>query len=203
MISRTIQIWFTALRQPSLQTYEQLYHSENAGLRTALLWSICTALLSVIFNITGSTLLSYHPLNQVHTSTSTEHLSAEQVSWSMASMQWLVEPWVWLVVVPISFLLMISAIHIVAKAVGGVGELGRYGYVVAAINSPIGLFTTVLTWVPIVGQSLGNLLLFGYYILLIIATKAAYKLSTGEAIIAVLAPFSIFIILFVCITVFS
>ena len=203
MISRTIQIWFTALRKPSLQTYEQLYQSENANLGTALLWSIWVSLLSVILNITGKALLPYHPLNQVNMSPSNGGLSTEQVSRLMASMQWLANPWVWLVGGPISFLLMISATHMVAKTVGGEGELGRYGYVVAAINLPIGLFTIILTWVPIVGQSLGNLLLFGSYILLVIATKAAYKLSTGEAIIAVLAPFAISVIFFGGITLFN
>lgn len=185
MIRDTIRTWLNALFKPSIKTYEQIYGSEAASLRLALLWIICCAFLSGILSKIGALLLPYHPLRQLSTPTARGTLSAAQASRVAESVQWIANPWLLVFLAPVVFLLMIFMTHLVAQRIGGRADLGRYSYTIAAIQSPLGIITTLIIWLPLVGQRFSTLLSLGFYIFAIVATKAAYKLSTRKAIAAV------------------
>ena len=96
MIVRTIPIWLDALIKPSAETFEKLYHSEAANMRSALVWLMSATVLSTIINTVGRLLLPYHPLRQLANPTATGSLSTEQARQIAESMQWLANPWLWL-----------------------------------------------------------------------------------------------------------
>ena len=85
-----------------------------------------------------------------------------------------------IIIIPASFFMGQGIIYLLAKAFGGNGTFLRQGYTYLLIIAPIGVISSVLNFIPILGS---------------VILMAVHRLSGGKATAVVLIPVGIAIVL--------
>jgi hypothetical protein len=91
-------------------------------------------------------------------------------------------------------------IHLVAGLLGGHGEYGKMVYMLALIQVPLGLVSTILTPLWFLGCLSA---LFGLYALVleVLAIDGVYQFGTGKAVLTLLIPLVVLCLVIACIVV--
>ena len=98
----------------------------------------------------------------------------------------------------VTFILFAALLQLVAKVLGGTGNFGKYTYLLAAIYVPVTFVSGVIGFVPLIGGCISLLLWIYQLVLSYYATRVEHKLSSGRAIIVVLAPLVILLLIGCC-----
>jgi hypothetical protein len=196
----TFQIWVMAITQPVEETYSRILANPNKSVGMALVWifvvSLIGSTISMISNaIFGSYLTAPRLLDLGEYSSIFEDM-AEYTSGGFSIGQVLCIP-VWAVVAVIVFLIQAGVIHFIAGALGGNGSYSDLIYVNATFAAPIGLVTSVVSAIPVVGCFGIFVGLYGLY-LGVVALKVVHRFDWGKAV----ATYGILIgivVVFVCV----
>src|SRR5438034_6862040 len=100
-----------------------------------------------------------------------------------------------IIIIPASFFMGQGIIYLLAKAFGGNGTFLRQGYTYLLIIAPIGVISSVLNFIPILGSVIPFVLSIYAFVLQIYALMAVHRLSGGKATAVVLIPVGIAIVL--------
>jgi hypothetical protein len=87
--------------------------------------------------------------------------------------------------------------NFLALTFGGNGNYSRTAYALAAYFAPIGILSSILLIIPLVGQCLGSVLGIYNFILTVRALQASHSLSLGKALAVIFAP-TIILFIFAC-----
>jgi hypothetical protein len=90
--------------------------------------------------------------------------------------------------------------NFLAITFGGNGNYSRTAYALAAYMAPVGILSSILLIIPLVGQCLGSVLGIYNFILTVRALQASHSLSVGKALAAIFAP-TIILMIFGCLVV--
>ena len=104
---------------------------------------------------------------------------------------------------PLFFIIAVGIYHIIAKLLGGNGQLGRYAYLYATFSAPLIIVSSILGFIPVLGGCLAALLAIYRLVLTYHATKIEYGLTEGRAIMVVLAPILAGLVLGACVIAFA
>lgn len=106
-----------------------------------------------------------------------------------------------LIIVPLAFFIHQGITYLIARAFNGSGTFVRQGYTGLLIQVPLGIVSSLLGLIPILG-SLVAIAAFIYEIVLsVFAIMAVHRLSGGKASAVVLIPIAVLFLL-VCVLVF-
>ncbi len=102
-----------------------------------------------------------------------------------------------IILIPVGFFIGVGVIYLFAKMFGGEGSFLQQAYTTLLFSVPIGIITSLLGLIPIVG-TIGGLLGIYSIVLNIFSVMAVHRLSGGKATAAVLLPGAILLLL-VCV----
>jgi len=103
-----------------------------------------------------------------------------------------------IVTTPLFFLIGAGLFYLIGRMLGGQGDLGRYAYLLASFQAPLGIVTALLGLVPMLGGCLGLLLSIYSLVLTFFATKVGLNLSSGKAIAVIVIPVAVLLLLMIC-----
>ena len=104
-----------------------------------------------------------------------------------------------IVLVPIFFLISVGIYYLVARALGGSGDYGRYAYLVATYQAPISIILAVVSIIPLLGSCVSVIGWIYGLVLTYYATKVEHNLTSGKAIAVIVIPVLIVFAFFACI----
>lgn len=210
-ISEMWQTWLKATTSPSETTYLELRQRPEANLTTAILWIGIYAVISSLVGLLGgilafNTMSDFMPQFMAQAGMSPpEAARFEQMMRMMTGGMGMgmvgVGSLLNLILVPLFFLIGVAIYHLIAKVLGGIGELGRYAYLNAAFSAPLGILSTLIGLVPF-GGCLTPLLFLYSLALVFFATKAEHRLGDGRALMVVLIPLLVLLALGICAVMF-
>lgn len=160
------EAWINAVIRPSEDTFAEIAHDPNATTQRAYNWVAVAALISYLIQIGLVLLLS----------------GGLRFQFNIGGLLCGVP--VTIVLAAIFFTILVGLSHLIARALGGVGEFAQLANAVAAYTTPIGIVTTALIFIPALGQCLSLLLGLYAIVLNIIAIKAVHEFGWGEAIVS-------------------
>ena len=100
-----------------------------------------------------------------------------------------------IIIIPLSFFIGQGIIYLIAKAFGGTGTFLRQGYTYLLISVPLGIISSALGLIPILGGFVAFGLGIDGIVLQIFSLMAVHRLSGGKATAVVLIPIAIVIVL--------
>jgi hypothetical protein len=100
-----------------------------------------------------------------------------------------------IIVVPISFFIGVGLVYLFAKLFGGQGKFLTQCYTTLLYTVPLGIITSVIALIPVIGGFGSILNLYGI-VLNIFSVMAVHRLTGGKATAAVLLPVAILLLLF-------
>ncbi len=100
-----------------------------------------------------------------------------------------------IIIIPVSFFIGQGIIYLLAKAFGGTGTFLSQGYTYLLISVPLGIISSALGLIPVLGTVAAiGLGIYGI-VLQIFSLMAVHRLSGGKATAVVLIPIAILIVL--------
>ena len=198
------QTWVRVLTNPNEATFAAERQKPTATLTTALIWMAIAGLVAGVLGLLQSMMLAGAAQGAIPQLLDQANLPPEaraQVlpllnsgmfgglgAGSLAS----------IITVPISFLIGVAILWLVAKLLGGIGEYGRYAYLNATFPAPLTIVSSILGLIPFVGGCIAFVLYIYQFVLTYYATKVEHQLSSGRAIIVVLIPLILVALLIAC-----
>ncbi len=201
--SAIFQTWKTVLLTPGEAIFAQERVKPTATFNTAIIWIVIAAAIAAVLGLLrGLIFFNTGTLNQMigmmnlppavtqqmRTMMSSGIINAAMGGAGVAA----------IISIPISFLIGVGILHLLAKLLGGQGDFGNYAYLIATFQAPIIIVSAILGFVPGLGSCLGSILSIYGFVLTYYATKVAYNLTSGKAIAVVLIPILVVILLFAC-----
>lgn len=197
------QTWLKATTSPNELTYEELRQKPDAKLSTALIWMVIYGAIAAVAGLISSMVFAGVANNALSQMLAQPDLPPE----ARAQIDMLVNSGMLggvgaanigsIVWVPIGFLIGTGILHLIARLFGGQGEFGRFAYLNAAFQAPLGILMTLLSLVPLVGCI--SLFVAIYQIVLsYFAVKVEHQLTSGKAITVILLPLIIVMGLGLC-----
>lgn len=104
-----------------------------------------------------------------------------------------------IITVPVFFLIGTFITHLLATALGGRGDYGKFAYLTATFQSPIVAANAAIAIVPVLGGCVVFLVSIYSYVLAYYAVRVNYDLTSGRAIAVVLIPFALLVLLMLCV----
>ncbi|MCB0044895.1 MAG: YIP1 family protein [Caldilineaceae bacterium] len=195
----TFQTWMNILTHPNEEAFETERMKPQANLTTALIWMVIAGIISGILGFIQA---------QMFRSAAQGMLSmmdtADMPPEAAAALQGMIggigggAGLMSIILTPLFFLVFAGIVYFIARALGGQGEFGRYAYLLAGIQAPISILSSVLGFVPFLGGCL-NFFLFIYgLVLAYFATKVEHGLTQGKAIITIIIPMLVVFALTAC-----
>jgi hypothetical protein len=197
------QTWLKATTSPSEITYEELRQKPDARLSTALIWMVIYGAIAAVIGLISSIMFAGAANSAVAQLMAQPELDPElraQIELfansgmlgglgaaNIGSIVW----------VPIGFLIGTGILHLIARLFGGQGEFGRFAYLNAAFQAPLGILVTLLSLIPFVG-CITPIISIYQIVLAYFAVKVEHQLTSGKAIIVVLLPLIVVLVLFGC-----
>jgi hypothetical protein len=99
---------------------------------------------------------------------------------------------------PLFFFIGAAIFYLIGRMLGGNGDLGRYSYLLASFQAPIGILSALLNIVPVIGACISAILALYSLVLTYFATKVGLNLSSGKAIAVILLPIVLLMLLVFC-----
>ncbi|TES88992.1 MAG: DUF1282 domain-containing protein [Anaerolineales bacterium] len=171
-----VETWIKALTSPTEETYTKIAKDPGASIGKAILWIFLAGLVGAFITSLSNLVFStpFLPLGE-------EYFPTEFYEPSLIGVI-LCTP-VSAVFSVIGALVITGFCYIPARALGGTGTYEKLFYTFAAYQVPLGLVTSVLTSIPLIGCLSLFLGLYGL-VLLVIATKAVMEFDWGKAVIS-------------------
>jgi len=200
-----IQTWIRVVSSPNEESFEREQESPNATLTTALIWTVIAAVVAAVLGFIQSLLFASSAqgmlglINQMDLPPESEAMFRQMMAGGAFAGLSGAGAFLGILLSPLFFLIGVGIIHLIAKALRGQGDFGRFAYLAAAISAPISIVNAFLGFIPVVGSCVIFLLNIYSLILFYFAIKVAYQLTSGRAIAVVLIPIVIVIGLALCI----
>lgn len=205
-LSDVWQTWLKATTSPNDATFEELRRRPDATVTTAIIWMAIYGAISAVIGVIGgfmamSTMSSMIPqlISQLELSPA-EAAQLEQMfrmftggGTGLVGFASLAN----IVVAPLFFLIGVGIYHLIARVLGGSGDFGRFAYLNASFAAPLGILTTLIGLVPLVG-CISFLISIYSLVLVYFTVKVEHQLSSGRAIMVVLIPLLIVLVLMAC-----
>ena len=187
-------VWFKALTEPKVATYERLVAGPGVTLVKACLWvglvAVVATLISfgILFVLGGS---SYLDPSLQQASSSLDFLTGS------ALLLVCLAPLAGVFAV-VALLISAGISHLLARALGGTGAFDQLAYAFAAYSAPGSLVSSAISFIPCLGLLLG--IPFAFYLLFlnILAIKAVHHLSWGRAVISSTAFLGFALVVMAC-----
>lgn len=198
------QTWVRVLTNPNEATFAAERQKPTATLTTALIWMAIAGLVAGVLGFLQSMMLAGAAQGAIPQLLEQADLPPE----ARAQLLPLLNSGMFgglgagslasIITVPISFLIGVAILWLVAKLLGGIGEYGRYAYLNATFTAPLTIVSSILGLIPFVGGCIAFVLYIYQFVLTYYATKVEHQLSSGRAIIVVLIPLILVAVLIAC-----
>ncbi len=198
-VTTTLQSWINVLTHPGEATFAEEQTKPQANFTTAIIWMVITGLVSGIAGWLSFTLLGgaggmLAMIDQMNLPPEV----AEQMRQVFASGVMGGAGFSAIIMTPLFFFIGAAILYLIGRVLGGSGDLGRYSYLLASFQAPIGIISALLNLVPLLGGCLGAILAIYSLVLTYFATKVGLNLSSGKAIAVILIPVVLFFLLIFC-----
>jgi len=100
-----------------------------------------------------------------------------------------------IVLLPIGFFIGVGIYYLIARAFGGQGTFLAQGYTSLLFNVPIGIISSLLSLIPILGGLAASALGIYAIVLNVLSIMAVHRLSGGKATAVVLIPVAVVLVL--------
>jgi len=186
-----VETWIKALTSPTEEAYTKIAKDPGASLGKAILWIFLAGLVGslisgVLTSVFGTSLVPFG--EEALPSTFYERDFGSTILCSPVAG----------ILTVLSSLIATGIVYVFAKMLGGIGTYERLFYTFAAYQVPLGLVTSVLGGIPIIGCLSLVLIIYGL-VLNVIATKAVMEFDWGKAVISsIVIPIVIVIVLVGC-----
>ncbi len=203
-LQNMLQTWVHVLTHPDEKVFEEQRQKPEATLGTAILWMIIAAVIVAIvsFLAGGGVIQSMGNLQEMLQQADVPPEMRDQISFIFSSQMMTVFLGVAsalnVIFVPLMFLITVGIWHLVAVVLGGRSSFGNYAYLIAAFYAPATIVSALLGLIPFVGFCFQPIIFVYELVLATIATKVAYGLTTGKAIVVVLVPFLLILGIVIC-----
>jgi len=203
-VNATIQTWINVLTHPNEQTFTEEGSKPQAHFTTAIIWMVITGAVTGIlgwmaFNLLfGSSNGLLAMIEQMDLPPETATQMREMFSNGMMSAFMGGAGLSSIVTTSLFFLIGAGLFYLIGRMLGGQGDLGRYAYLLASFQAPLGIITALLGLVPMLGGCLGLLLSIYSLVLTYFATKVGLNLSSGKAIAVIVIPVAVLLLLMIC-----
>lgn len=203
-INATLQTWINVLTHPSEATFAEEQSKPQANFTTAIIWMVITGVIAGIMGWLSFTLFFgsgngfLTMLDQMNLPPEVDQQMREMLSSGMMGNMAGGSAFGSIVMTPIFFLLGTGLFYLIGRLFGGRGDLGRYAYLLASFQAPIGIIGAVLGLVPVAGTCLSVILSIYGLVLTYFATKVELNLTSGRAIGVILTPLILFFALMIC-----
>lgn len=203
-VNATLQTWINVLTHPNEQTFAEEGSRPQANFTTAIIWMVITGAVTgilgwVAFNLLfGSSNGLLAMIEQMDLPPETAAQMREMFSNGMMSAFVGGAGLSSIVTTPLFFLIGAGLFYLIGRMLGGQGDLGRYAYLLASFQAPLGIITALLGLVPMLGGCLGLLLSIYSLVLTFFATKVGLNLSSGKAIAVIVIPVAVLLLLMIC-----
>ena len=195
-----VETWIKALTQPNQASYREIVNDPGASIGKAILWLALFGFVGGLFTgiihaITGSSFMDQIsqftsgygdiPLNiPVRTGGGFMTIVSSAFGGLFGGI--------------IGALIYAALVQVVAKMLGGTGTFEKLFYGFTAYGAPLGMVTSVLGAIPVVGCLSFLLGIYGI-VLNVVANQAANEYDTGKAVISSLAPALLIFLLCCCV----
>jgi hypothetical protein len=201
------QTWVATLTQPGEAVFEQ--EESRADLTTALIWMALAGVVMAFFGMIASgvgMLMNMGSMAQMEQLLNDPSMdpAMRQLMQDMGPLMVggggiaaiLISAVVTVIVTPIAFLIGSGFYFLIAKLFGGTGDFATQTYMLAMVQAPIGIITSALNVVPLLGACVSFFVSLYSIVLSYYALKVSHRLSSGAALGVVLTPI---VIIFLCI----
>lgn len=203
-VNATIQTWINVLTHPNEQTFVEEGSRPQANFTTAIIWMVITGAVTGIlgwisFNIffgSGNGLLAM--VEQMNLPPEAAAQMRQMLSSGMMSAFVGGAGLSAIITTPLFFLLGAGIFFLIGRMLGGQGDLGRYAYLLASFQAPLGIITAILGLVPMAGGCLGLFVSLYSLVLTFFATKVGLNLTSGKAIAVIVIPVAVVLLLMIC-----
>lgn len=203
-VNATIQTWINVLTHPNEQTFAEEGSRPQANFTTAIIWMVITGAVTGIlswisFNIffgSGNGLLAM--VDQMNLPPETADQVRQMLSSGMMSAFVGGAGLSAIVTTPLFFLIGAGIFYLIGRMLGGQGDLGRYAYLLASFQAPLGILTALLGLVPMAGGCLGLFVSLYSLVLTFFATKVGLNLTSGKAIAVIVIPVAVLLLITIC-----
>ncbi|MBX3014891.1 MAG: YIP1 family protein [Caldilineaceae bacterium] len=202
-LNATFQTWLNVLTHPNEQTFVEEQSRPQANFTTAIIWMVIAGVVSGIVGWisltflfgTGGMLALIEQMDlppeaaeQMRQMLSTGMMGALSGTASISA----------ILTTPLFFVIGAGLLYLIGRLLGGNGDLGRFAYLLATFQAPIGIISALLGLVPMLGACVALLLSLYSIVLTYFATKVGLNLSSGRAIAVIIIPIALFLVLTVC-----
>ena len=187
------QTWLKVTTSPNEATFEAERQKPSATLSTALIWMVIYAVIAAILGWISSMLFAGAMQSALPQALAQFDLPAE----TRAQLQQVMTSGLFaglgsanlsaIITIPLFFLISVGVFHLIAKLLGGIGEYGRFAYLNAAFTAPLGILSSLISLLPVVGCVAIAIPIYEIF-LAYLAVRTEHKLSSGRALITVLLP---------------
>lgn len=208
--SGMLQTWINVLTKPGEAVFEEERQSPNATLSTAIIWIIISAFVSAIFAVV-SMAISF-AFNVGFNSGDLEALFAEIDPALASELGGMIGAGAGLgigaimfifctslILTPLFFLIGSAIYFGIAKLLGGTGEFEEQTYLLSTIAAPLGIVSSLVNIVPLLGPCVALLLWIYQIVLNYYAFKVTHQLTSGRALMVALAPIVLALLLVCCV----
>ena len=102
---------------------------------------------------------------------------------------------------PIGFLIGSGIYFLIAKLFGGTGSFEEQTYLLATFQAPIGIVSSVISIIPILGGCVSFLLFIYQLVLTYFAIRVVHRLGGGQAAVVAVAPVLIVLLCVICVSI--
>jgi len=203
-INATLQTWINVLTHPSEATFTEEQNKPQANFTTAIIWMVITGVVTGIMGWLSFTLFFgsgngfLTMIDQMNLPPEVDQQMREMLSSGMMGRMMGGAGFGSIIMTPIFFLIGAGIFYLIGRLFGGSGDFGRYAYLLASFQAPIGIIGALLGLIPVAGSCLGLILSIYGLVLTYFATKVELNLTSGRAIGVILTPVVIFLLLIFC-----
>ncbi len=197
--------WLRVISSPNEMTFQQEKNRPEATFGTALVWRIIAILITTALSYIGAVLgmsgvqaMLVSMEQQMATLPPEARQAFEQVMalYTPQNIGFLSIGGIFVSI--IMFIILCILFHLIARMLGGQGNLGSFAFLSANVWSPIEIIAGVLNLVPVLGGCISIFVWIYGLVLSFFAIKANYQLGDGKAIAVIILPFVLIIALVFC-----
>lgn len=198
-VNATLQSWINVLTHPGEAAFAEEQSKPQANFTTAIIWMVIAGVVTGIagwlsFNLFGGASGMMAMVEQMNLPPEV----AEQARQMFANGVMGGAGFSAIISTPLFFFIGAAIFYLIGRVLGGSGDLGRYSYLLASFQAPIGILSALLNIVPVVGACVSAILALYSLVLTYFATKVGLNLSSGKAIAVILIPVILLILLAFC-----
>jgi hypothetical protein len=198
-VNVTLQSWINVLTHPGEATFAEEQTKPQANFTTAIIWMVITGVVTGITGWLSFTMLGgASGMQAMIEQMDLPPEVMQQVNQIFASGVMGSAGFSAIISTPLFFFIGAAIFYLIGRMLGGNGDLGRYSYLLASFQAPIGILSALLNIVPVIGACISTILALYSLVLTYFATKVGLNLSSGKAIAVILLPIILLMLLVFC-----